>query len=153
MKRNESEQSESERLVCGQELLRKRAIFPNQRWQLSDEEEVHVITMSVRLQNSQNWLRQEEGVEGVFACHRRDSHCLGHVARPIRIFGKVTPYQAKQCHDPDSQTDRSMKLQKSCVGGTRRGEIGGERRSKYEPHETGSQPVHQSRSMIEISSI
>src|SRR3984885_12677664 len=153
MKGDEAEQAKADSLMYGQQLSRERPIHLDQRRQLSDEEQVHAITMSVGLQNSQNRLRQEEGIEGVFAGHRYDSHCLGHVARPIRIFGRVTPRQAEQCHDPDSQADRSMKLQKGRMGGMRRGEIDGKCEYKYAQHEARSQPMHQSRGQIKDPSI
>src|SRR6202041_2974267 len=152
MKRNEAEQKEAESPMYAQQLVGERSILLDQRWQLSDEEQVHVIAMSVRLQNAQNRLRQEQGVERVFACHCRDSHGLGHVARPIRIFGKVTPRKAEQCYNPDGHANRSMELQKRRVGGARRGEIDRKREYKYTQHEAGGQPVHQSRSPIKDSS-
>jgi len=73
--------------MYGQQLLASGDLL-DQGWQLTDEEQVHVIAMGTRLQKPQNRLRQEERVEGVFACHRRDSHCLGHVAGPVRNLAK-----------------------------------------------------------------
>jgi hypothetical protein len=52
----------------GQQLSGQRAILVDHAWQLTDEEQVHVIAMRVCLQKSQNRLRQEERVESVFAC-------------------------------------------------------------------------------------
>src|ERR1700683_217891 len=101
MQCNEAEQGEAENLMYAQQFVRERSILLNQSWQLSDEEQINVITVRVRLQNSENRLRQKQGVKRVFACHCRDSHALGHIARPIRIFGKLTPCQAEQCHNPD----------------------------------------------------
>jgi len=134
--------------MYGQQLLGERPILLDQGWQLTDEEQVHVIAMGARLQKPQNRLRQEERVEGVFTCHRRDSHCLGHVAGPVRILGEVTPDQTDHCQDPDGQTDRSMKLQKNRVGRPGRGEIDEKGEYEDEQHEAGGQPVHQSRGPI-----
>ena len=47
MKRNEAEQGKADGLMYGQRLLRERPILFDQRRQLSDEEQVHAITMSV----------------------------------------------------------------------------------------------------------
>ena len=60
MKCNEAEQREADSLMYAQQLLRERPILLDQRRKLSDEEEVHLITMSVRLQDSQNRLHQEK---------------------------------------------------------------------------------------------
>jgi hypothetical protein len=57
MKCNEAEQGKADSLMGAQQLLRERPILLDQRRQLSDEEQVHVIAMSVSLQNSQNRLR------------------------------------------------------------------------------------------------
>src|ERR1700686_1935120 len=97
MQHNEAEQREANCLMYRQQLLSQRSILLDQGWQLTDEEQVYVIATSACLQESQNRLRQEERVEGVFACHRCDLHCRGHVAGPTTRLGRVTPDETPHC--------------------------------------------------------
>ena len=127
MKRNEAEQREANELMYRQQLLRQRAILLDQRRQLPEEKQVHMVAVSARLQKPQDRLGQEERVECVFACLRGDLHGGRHIAGPIGILGEATPDQSNQCQSPDGYTDRSMELQNSRMGGSGRGEIDGKR--------------------------
>src|SRR3954452_13269101 len=66
MQRNQAEEKEPDRLVHLQELLREQAVLADQRWQLAKEEQVHPLAVGIGLEEPEDRLSQQEGVERVF---------------------------------------------------------------------------------------
>src|ERR1700720_3910488 len=64
MKRNQTEEKEPNRLVHHQELLRERAVLGDQRRQLAEQEQVHPVAVRIGLEEPEDRLGQQGGVEG-----------------------------------------------------------------------------------------
>jgi len=108
MKRNQGEKKEPDRFVHSQELLRECAVLTDQRRQLAKEEQVHPVAVRVGLEEPEDRLDQQEGVERVFAQLRREPHCLRHVRGPIGEARELAPNEPTEHHDPHSHAERAM---------------------------------------------
>src|SRR6516165_1339243 len=92
-KRNQREEKEPDRLVNLQELLREWAVPADQRRQVAQEEQVHPVPVRVSVEEPEDRLGQQEGVEGVFAPLRRVPHRLRHVSGPVGEARELAPNQ------------------------------------------------------------
>src|ERR1700730_15748496 len=102
MKRNQAEEKQPDYHVHRQELLREWAVLADQGRQLAQEEQVHPVAVSIGLEEAQDRLGQQEGVERVFAPLRREPHRLRHVSGPIGKARELAPNETTKRHNPYS---------------------------------------------------
>lgn len=92
-------------------LARGRSV-PDQRRQLAEEKQIHPVAPRVGLEEPEDRLDQQEGVERVFAPLRREPHRLRHVRGPIGEARELAPNEPTEHHDPHSRAERAMQLGK-----------------------------------------
>ena len=108
MKRNQAKEKEPDCLVHLQELPRERAVLADKRRQLAEEEQVHPVALRVGVEEPENRLGQQEGVERVFASMCHEPHRLRHVSGPVGEARELAPNQPTERHEPHGHAERPM---------------------------------------------